>query len=395
MNLDHQPTLDKILENNAGLDIAGVKRVLILHEEPLTNIGDWCIRFDKLKYVHTLLANATITINFTAAGTAKLTAALLKHNPHLHAVTVMKWQDIEFEAYDFIIAISLHEEAVLAYLHDRYGAAIQDARYKVCVYSMSRLMLKFDSGTTPVFPMSQELIRHFEASRTPAALFVTREEQQWADEWLRKKGLKEHEQLYIILDSTTRRDKLLNMEVYAEFLTALLEQDNVKVLIYDETSMGKQEFYEAFLGEEYMDKLIFSESLTLREDICLLASTCTRMVFGPCTGLMHCASGIYNHYVAQGLGREDVPVLITYTGKYLPDEKHVYLWWENTPLVNVLVLRNRDGKKTLLLMDDLNDEQKITNDGLPCSEYTADMLTAFVNRKLGEKAAMKIQEQAV
>jgi hypothetical protein len=251
MNLEHyQPTLEKVLENNAGLDIAGVKQVLILHEEQLSNIGDWCIRFDKLKYVQSLLANAAITINFTAAGTAKLTDSLLKHNPHLHAITAMKWQDIDFEAYDFIIAISLNEGAILAYLHDKYGAAIQSGRFKVCVYSMSRLMLKFDAGTAPVFPMSQELIKHFETSRTPGELFVTKEEQQWADEWLRKKGLKENEDLYIILDSTTRRDKLLNMQVYFEFLTELLQQDNMKVLIYDETSMGKQEFYEEFLGEE-------------------------------------------------------------------------------------------------------------------------------------------------
>jgi hypothetical protein len=36
----------------------------------------------------------------------------------------------------------------------------------------------------------------------------------------------------------------------------------------------------------------------------------------------------------------------------------------------------------MLLMDDLTQEQKVTNDGLYCSEYTAEMLIGFLNSKL-------------
>lgn len=202
---NHQQMLENILNNNKMLDAASVKQVLILHEEELTNIGDWVIRFDKLKYLKGYLQNAAISINFTA---------------------------------------------------------------------------------------ESEL-----------------------------------------------------------------------------------------LGDELMEKFIFSKGLSLRQAICLLASSHTRLVFGPYTGLMHCASGIYNNYVSNGLDKAQTPVLITYTGKYLPDEGHVYLWWNNAPLVNVLVLRNRNNSKTMLLMDDLNDVERVTNDGLECAEYTARMLAEFVNQK--------------
>lgn len=391
MNLqNYQGTFDKILENNAVLDPLTVRKVLILHEEELTNIGDWCIRFDKLKYLKSFLANADITINFTAAGTNKLSDALLKNNPHLHAITAMTWDNIPFEEYDFIISISYNEPAILAYLHEKYGRLIQSNEFRLCVYTMSHVMLKPQANATPVFPVSQDLLAHSEKVKSPCELFISDEEQSRANEWLAEKGMKEHEQLFIILDSTTRRDKLISMPVYFEFLTTLLERENIKVLIFDENNMGKQEFYREFLGDDVMGKLIFSNGLSLRQDICLLSSGYTKLVFGPCTGLMHCASSIYNNYVSNGLNRKDVPVIITYTGKYQPDEKHVYLWWANTPLVNVLVLRNRDNRKKMLLMDDLTHEQKLTNDGLHCSEYTAEMLIEFLNRKLPNQAIEQV-----
>jgi hypothetical protein len=36
----------------------------------------------------------------------------------------------------------------------------------------------------------------------------------------------------------------------------------------------------------------------------------------------------------------------------------------------------------MLLLDDLNDVEKITNDGFPCADYTARMLAEFVNKKI-------------
>lgn len=384
---NYQQTLNRILDNNKNVNPNEVKQVLILHEEELANIGDWCIRFDKLKYLKGFLANATITINFTAEGTDKLSGALLKNNPNVQAITTKRWDEIDFEKYDYIISISYKEEAILTYLHDRYGELIQNDKFRVSVFTMSHVMLKPIASAIPVFPVHPELVAYSEKSKAPGELFVSKEEQQWADEWLKDKGLKEHEELYIILDSTTRRDKLLTVQVYFQWLMTILKRENVKLLIFDETNMGKERFYREFLGAKLMEKFIFSNGLSLREDISLLGSSNTKLVFGPCTGLMHCASSIYNNYVSNGLDINEAPVLITYTGKYQPDERHVYLWWANTPLVNVLVLRNRNGVKTMLMMDDLTDEQKVINDGLSCNEYTAGMITEFVNQKLLTRVA--------
>lgn len=382
INEIHQQTLEKIVHNNQLLDIASVKQVLILHEEELTNIGDWVLRFDMLKYLKGYLQHADITINFTAEGANIIYDALLKNNPHLHAVTAMKWQEIDFEKYDLVISVSYNEPAILAYLHERYSSSILSDQFRLCVFTMSHYMIKQKPDVKPLFPIHKELGLYAEKNRTPVELFVTKEEQQWADSWLREKGLRENEQLFIILDTTTRREKLLSMPVYFGLITDLLKRENVKVLNFDEANIGKEKFYSELLGAKLTGKFIFSKGLSIREAMCLLASSYTKLVFGPCTGMMHCASGIYNNYVSNGLNKARAPVLITYTGKYLPDEGHVYLWWNNAPLMNVLVLRNRNNKKTMLLLDDLNEVERVINDGLPCADYTAPMLVEFVNKKI-------------
>jgi hypothetical protein len=378
---NQRQTLERILRNNNQLNIADVKHVLIMHEEELSNIGDWVIRFDYLKYLKGFLPNADITINLTVQSTYTMANALLKSNPHLHAITGMKWEDIDFVKYDFIIALSYDEPAILSWLDERYGSLIRNGQFNICVFTMSHYMIKQKEGIAHLFPVNRELGIYADKMKTPVEMFVSKQEQQWADGWLKENGLEDHEQLFIVLDATGR-EKMLTMPVYFEWLMDLLKRENIKVLNYDEMNIGKEQFYNQLLGDKLMSKFIFSKGLSLRQAICLLGSSKTRLVFGPTTGLMHCASGIYNNYVSNGLGKAAIPVLITYTGLYSPDEVNVNLWWGNNPLMNVLVLRNRNGIKTMLLLDDLDDVEKVTNDELPCSEYTARMLADFVNQKL-------------
>lgn len=380
----YQSTLSKILENNERFKPQHVKNVLVLHEEMLNHIGDWAIGFDKLKYLKTFMQNAAITINFTADGAGKIYDALLKNNPHLDAVTSRPWSEIDFEKYDLVFTYSYNEPPILAWLHERYGRLIQSEQYKVCVYTLSHGLIRADPNAIPVFPVNQEFFDHAKNSKVPPELYISNEEQQWANEWLRENGLKESEQLFIVLDGT-HRDKLLSMQVYIQFLMHLLKRENIKLLIFDENNMGKDKFYRELIGARLMDKFIFCKGLSLRQAFCLLGSSYTRLVFGPCTGLMHCASGIYDNYLNNGLEREKLPVLITYTGKYHPDAKTVHWWWSNAPLVNVLALRMRNNQKTMLLLEELEDVEKKTNSGLLCKEYTISMLTEFIDKKLPYK----------
>lgn len=375
-----QSTLQAILRTTNAVVKTDVKSILVLYEEKIHNIGDCCVRFDKLKYFRAFFNNATLSLNFKSEN-LKYIDGLLTNNPHIAEISLLDWNEIAFEKYDIVIAIMYNEEKLLDFLHAKYGAEIAAGTRTLAVFSMSQLILPPADFGKYLFPLNRPLM---ETGRTvePGELYISGEEQAWADRWLEDHGMKAGEELFILLDSTLRKEKLLNPIVYFEFVAALLKRPNARVLIFDEATMGKEDFYRAWLGDACMHRVIVSKGLKLREDICLLASSYTRMVFGPCTGLMHCASAIYNRYVALGMPEEEAPLLAVYTGQYKGLEQNALTWWGRAPLVKCLMLKKRSGGPRLELLHDLPEDEKILNNSLPCSAFTSAMLTDFVSSRL-------------
>ncbi|HMI59832.1 MAG TPA: hypothetical protein VK518_02960, partial [Puia sp.] len=214
-------------------------------------------------------------------------------------------------------------------------------------------------------------------------LYIDAAERAKADSWLEEHGVKEKEEVFIFLDSSAKREKLLRMDVYFSVVKALLERPRTKVLIFDEKNMGKEAFYREWLGKELSSGLIFSKKLPLREDLALLASGYTKMIFGPCTGLLHCAAGIFNRYLKERMPAHKVPVMITYTGKYERTGESAADWWTKCPLVTCLLLKSRQGMAQVVELSALPPRERTrTDDVLPCKEYSSAMLLTIINRKL-------------
>jgi hypothetical protein len=376
-----RPTYEKIREKTRGVDLGEVKKVLLLYEEEIVYIGDCCIRFDKFKYLRFFLNHAAIDVNFRQKKNYKFYDGLLRNNPYLNRVTATEWPEIDFQQYDAVFCAAYDEERLLAFLDEAYGAAIHAGRFGPAVFSVSELLLKPAPHARYIFPVHPALTAYLKVPR-PGELYISRPEQQWADGWLRARGVGENDNLLVLCDSTSSRDKMVRINVYFEFLTALLQKPNTKVLLFDEAGIGKEAFYKSWLGARAAEKLIFSTGQSLREDLCLLGAKNVKLIFGPCTGLMHCASSIYNHYVNEGMAVEAVPLLITYTGRYSAANKNADFWWGNSPLVRCLLLKKRDHQPRLTLLSSLSPEEKNRDDSLPCSEYTAQMLIDFVDHNL-------------
>jgi hypothetical protein len=153
-------------------------------------------------------------------------------------------------------------------------------------------------------------------------------------------------------------------------------------LVYDAEDVGKESFYEAWLDPELFDRMIFVSNLGLRKDLAILGSSYMKLLFGPCTGLIHCASGIYNHHVHNGMCGDDVPLMITYTGCYPKTEGNANKWWGDSPLVNCIMLKESNNVKRIRLLKELSEEERELNDSLACSEYTSDMLIDFIKLNL-------------
>lgn len=382
-NMDTQSTLDKIVRNAVSVRSENIKSVLVLHCEQISFIGDSCMRFGKFKHFKAFLNNANIDINFTRTENFRICDALLKNNSHVNKVSGLQLHEVEFHTYDLVFCVAYREDVLLNFWYEVLGSQIHNDQIRLAVFSISQLMLhpKPESSNF-IFPIKPNLLEYL---KIPGGdeLYVSQAEQAWANKWLESKNVGTGNKLFIVLDSTSDRYKMLNISVYFEFLTALLRQPDVKVLIFDENKIGKQNFYSQWLGPDQMEKMIFSEGNSLRDDICLLASKYTRLVMGPCTGLVHCASGIYNAFVSSGMNLKDVPLIVTYTGKYAPGNGDARLWWSNSPLVNCLILTQVRGIKQVIPLDKSPGEIKSEN-LLPCVEYTADMLIDFVSHGLSE-----------
>lgn len=386
------PTLDKIIRNNLQLIGQDVRKVLILFEETVYSLGDTCIRFDYLKYIKWYFPNASIHINAGFERKSLFFSTLLMHNPHIDSISGVPRKQIDFISYDVVFCVSYTEQDILDTLYDKYGDEIEDDRFKVAFFSFSRVLMARLKDTTDVFPMHGQLMEFINLSMNANTrkLYMTPEERAWGDRWLESKGVKDGDRLFILLDSASLKSKLIHISVFFEFLEFLLSVDGGKVLIFDEKKVGKEAFYAEWLGEdECNEKMIFSDDLSLRQDLSLIASSYTDLVFGPCSGLMHCASQMYNHYLESGVcSKEKIPLMMTYTGTYPPREPGAGFWWKNSPLMNCLLVtevREAEGvqrRKKMIVLDELAPEEQESYSQFPCSEYTAGMFIDFVRAKL-------------
>jgi hypothetical protein len=389
MKQDHPMHTISILRNNALVPAPDkVRSVLILFEETATLIGDAVLKFDQFKTCRSFFPHATIAINFAEGGHLYLYKALLQNSPYLDEITHSAWRDLLFETYDIIICVTANETGLLHYLDERYQSLLESGTMTTAVFSMSAVMLNQPDKSTMAFPVHHELLDYAVAFPGPPfpELFIQEEEKIWAENWLAENGVQRDEHLFIFIDSSSKREKLIKTEVFASLLSFLLKINHTRILIYDEKGIGKDLFYQELLGRQAAARIVFAKSLGLRKDLCLLASARTRMIIGPCTGLLHCASGIYNNFTRNGMKTANVPVLITYTGKYGRPFENAQLWWGKAPLVHCLQLRNINGQPVLQSLHEQEEDNKtITHNLLHCQDYTAAQLTGFISKKLVEK----------
>jgi hypothetical protein len=379
-----ESTLKKNSENNCARNDA--KTVILLFEAPTNFIGDNFVIFQYLKSISAFYKNARVSLNYINKGYTNLYNALLQNNPCLDELLQLQWAEIPFESYDVILCLTLAESELLEHLLMRYGQQISDGSFTPCIFSIFIKSAFRPSDIAPiVFPKHKEFFA-FSAQimkQEVREIYITDEERHWGNTWLKDHGLQADEDLFILVDSTSQRHKLLDIVTYFEFLKYLLRKPKSKVLIYDEKDIGKQDFYREFLDDELAARLIFSKKNSLRLDLRLMSADKVKMIFGPCTGLMHCASGIYNNFLKNGMLRDQVPLIVVYTGKYSEFSINANSWWGTSPLVNCLMLRSTNNNVEMVLLTDLSIEEKLRVDNqADCSAYTADMLMNFVDRYL-------------
>jgi len=375
-----QTVLDTIARVNDAFVPARVKKVMLIYEERDYYIGDTCIRVGFIELLVRLFKNADIHMFWRNEQYTSLYISLLMNNPYFAEYKLAAWPELDFHGYDVAFVMSFKEQELLEIIAAKYDLVAPNSIWNTAVFSLSRQVLDYNlRGLIPVFREYIDFSTSFANYVFTYKLFITPAEKEWAARWLKDHGMKDNERLFIVLDSSAGKTKLLRIDVYFDILKYLLGIEGVRVLIFDEKGKGKSLFYSEWLGEEAMSKIIFSERLGLRQNLCLIASDHTRLVLGPCTGLIHCASAIYNNFVEQGMPIPSVPLMITYTGKYDQPEHNALKWWGASPLVTCLILRQCENRKEVILLSSLDEKEGAdTSKTLPCREYTPAMIIPYL-----------------
>ncbi|MNI29394.1 hypothetical protein D3C73_832090 [compost metagenome] len=382
--------LKRLHVNYSKYDKNTIKKILFIYEENWFYLGDTCIFFDKLKYLKSYFNNAEIELNLSKNKYEEKYRALLLHNPYINAVYYSDWINCDFADYDMLICVMVNEGDLFTYIEQYYPTLVNKFGKTIVVCSLSKEVLVRNGQEVFVFPECNDLIVFDNLMKQiPSEIYITDEEKRRGDQWLISKGVLPTEKVLILIDSASVKEKSLDVLTYFEILSWLLQNPMVKVLIFDERLLGKKAFYKSLLGD-LSDRLIFCEGLSLRDEFCIISSDFIQMVLGPCTGIMHCISSIFNHMCNVSKKQGEVtkrrgiePLIIVYTGEYHGDNNDPFFCWSNSPLVNcILVSEDAAGHPliSLLKWDGIDGKNGIR--GLPCYKYTSELLIDFLKNKL-------------
>lgn len=235
----------KINEHNNKIDNLKVKSVLILYDRNFFFIGDTCIQLARLKKIKSYYSNSIIDINTTDHNLYCSIKAILANNPYINSYINSSWDKIAFEKYDVIICACLPEKKFVDFIVEKHFKAIEDGTFSSAIYTASE-SVGFDENKdeTRFFPTNNKFINfklseNDEKSMNANELFISENERTWANEWLESSGIEANDDLIILFDNSSSREKLLKITVYFETLTALIKNSKTKVLIFDEKKWEK------------------------------------------------------------------------------------------------------------------------------------------------------------
>ena len=372
--------LEELTERSKDLNKLSVEKALVLFEVERFFIGDTCDRMAYLKVCSAVFPNAKVDLFTNQPGIAHL----MKNNIYVNYLIISEaYSQINFPQYDIVICLSHKESDILSHLNGVYEK--QGDSHLPKVYSIPDLNDK-NHGIKIIFPPLPITTEEVTADRME--IFISKTEARWANQWLRNAGVGKEDSVVIFLDSAGDRSKLMSTSEQFELIKQILKYQEDKILIYDENGMNKKLFYISWLGAKIVaDRFIFAEKSALRESICLMAADAIRMIIGPCTGLMHCASAVYQHMLSANTRKEnEVPVLLTYRGKVQDPIDSPYRWWGNSLCDCALIVASEEnGKRIRELSEQDREMSNALNGLLPAQEITGMLLYSHIQKQYKNK----------
>lgn len=331
--------LKKVKEKNDLMRRKEVKSIVVYYDIDNFFIGDTLKDVSKILLMRRYFPNAEI--DFIASN--NLVLDLMKNSPYPRRMLNKVYQEISLIDYELVYIISDNEESIMKDIIRKHWRFFKTKEMPYYLFSLTEAV--FNDEKSVKFPTHFDVI-HFEYEEADmrrvanTEVFLSKEELNWANNYLEEQGVEENEEVTVLLDSTSNDGKLIAEEQFFEMIRILIQSNNTKILVYDinKEEGEKKKKYEENLSEYEMSKIIFARNKSLRKDISVLGSNYVKLIIGPCTGIMHCASGVHTVLTNKKAS------IIVYKGYFdaMDETDDVYWWWGGNTVVDCLLLLKRE-----------------------------------------------------
>jgi len=347
-----------------------VRSILILIDTiDSARIGDTIIWLSRFKYIQHYFPHAGLHVNAPSPFWNELALYL----PHIRRVSNLPPAELDLKGYDVVLLIVDDEAAFLAmveaYVRRHPGISLSVAFiYHPFVKSMEGKRIPF---LKRLFEFSYPGLLVEDINRCEICL--SEEEMLQAGRLLQEKAPEGG--LIIYFDRASEFRKMLKMSVNVQLIKYLQSRAGCRLVLFDPFEEKKDEFY-GRLGVD-MEKTVLLKGLSVRQACAVMADKRVVMILGPCTGLMHAASGVYNFLLKKKL-RDVLPAMIVFTGVY-EDLGNAGIWWEGRLADCIIIKATKEGDKKLFRLDEVDPlEMRLQKDILPCKEYTFDLIREYI-----------------
>jgi len=252
---------------------------------------------------------------------------LLENNPGVgRLLTADSLDPVDIEHYDTVLVYSVAEEKYHDYFRGQRRIQDLGGFYSILAWPFTDVVAAKRS-----FPLHEALLAYLKTATfdrhghlLPNRIYLTDAEKAWGEAFLRDRGVSDDQPLVVVLDEASHRDRVLRHSEHFALVRHFLSFPRARLLFFDHKRIGKSGIYRAVLGGNDAHRMIFAEGLPLRRELSLLGSRFCRVVFGPGSGLLHCAAGLFADAQSSG------PLLLGYVGAFKYEKYDEWYWWGNT-----------------------------------------------------------------
>jgi hypothetical protein len=295
------------------------------------------------------------------------------------------WNDINFEAYDFIIC---HSDLILKFLNYLKTNPIEvenisiynfSLRYELSQipdpYGWNYLACKKATGL-----QQQTNLFLNRRSHTYKQIYISRQEMDEANSWLETQGMCNGEQLIVIMADASNEIKIISYQSLLQLIKWFVSFKDVKVLLFSTQGSDLMHHIENLPAYE-LKQVIIAPQVDIRKSMGILISSYTKAILGPCTGMLHLADGLFYYLKNNGsIEKSQIPLMIVYTGKQNA-EYHPVEWWINSNIKCVVVCKDETGVKVLKKLGQCPmNKDTYYKMALPAKEISSKMIIDFLKQ---------------